>query len=245
MEQPTAQMDSDWEPREHPANKALLTREDLDRHFGYDLNEAAHRLGVCKTTLKRACRCKHKPPLRPLAHHLKHVTPVGLISACHRSSAAKEGSGCRTGPVQIPYIASAAACKTSPKGNVIGKQVIIANQITGRSETLSRPCARRYGIARWPRRDLLKAARRQQREAAASSDNLQGMGNSGAISIPLQSTGSTGPSLQVMPLILSPTKRENSGASPGIANLGDDLDIDQASAWAFLKLSASLGGFVL
>lgn len=48
--------DSDWEPRDHPANRALLSREDLDRHFGYGLEEAARRLGVCKTTLKRACR---------------------------------------------------------------------------------------------------------------------------------------------------------------------------------------------
>ena len=55
-EQPAAQADNDWEPREHPANKALLSREDLDRHFGYGLKEAARRLGVCKTTLKRACR---------------------------------------------------------------------------------------------------------------------------------------------------------------------------------------------
>lgn len=48
--------DSEWEPKEHPANRAILSREDLDRHFGYGLNEAARRLGVCKTTLKRACR---------------------------------------------------------------------------------------------------------------------------------------------------------------------------------------------
>lgn len=54
--EPPAVQDGDWEPREHPANKALLSREDLDRHFGYGLKEAAVRLGVCKTTLKRACR---------------------------------------------------------------------------------------------------------------------------------------------------------------------------------------------
>lgn len=58
-QQPATQPDYDWEPREHTGNKALLTREDLDRHFGYGLKEAARRLGVCKTTLKRACRSEH------------------------------------------------------------------------------------------------------------------------------------------------------------------------------------------
>ena len=56
QEPPVIQADNDWEPRENPASRALLSREDLDRHFGYGLKEAARRLGVCKTTLKRACR---------------------------------------------------------------------------------------------------------------------------------------------------------------------------------------------
>jgi hypothetical protein len=34
-----------------------LTREELEAQFGYGLKEAAARLGVCSTTLKRACRC--------------------------------------------------------------------------------------------------------------------------------------------------------------------------------------------
>ena len=37
-------------------SKAALTRQDLEKHFGYGLKEAAVRLGVCNTTLKRACR---------------------------------------------------------------------------------------------------------------------------------------------------------------------------------------------
>lgn len=37
-------------------SKASLTREDVEKHFGYGLKEAASRLGVCNTTLKRACR---------------------------------------------------------------------------------------------------------------------------------------------------------------------------------------------
>lgn len=39
-----------------PSGKALLKREDLVSHFGYSLIEAAERLGVSRTTLKRACR---------------------------------------------------------------------------------------------------------------------------------------------------------------------------------------------
>ena len=39
-----------------PSSKALLSKEDLERHFAYGLKEAAQRLGVCNTTLKRACR---------------------------------------------------------------------------------------------------------------------------------------------------------------------------------------------
>lgn len=34
-----------------------LTLEDLQSHFGVGLKEAANRLGICPTTLKRACRC--------------------------------------------------------------------------------------------------------------------------------------------------------------------------------------------
>ena len=37
-------------------NKKTLTREVLEAHFGGTLAEAAAALGVCSTTLKRACR---------------------------------------------------------------------------------------------------------------------------------------------------------------------------------------------
>lgn len=36
--------------------RALVSKEDLEKHFGYSLAEAAAQLGVCKTTIKRACR---------------------------------------------------------------------------------------------------------------------------------------------------------------------------------------------
>lgn len=36
--------------------RALVSRKDLEEHFGYSLAEAAAQLGVCKTTIKRACR---------------------------------------------------------------------------------------------------------------------------------------------------------------------------------------------
>ena len=74
-EQPAGQ-DCDWEPREHPTNKALLSREDLDRHFGYGLKEAARRLGVCKTTLKRACRHADFP--LPSLHENDENIPLEL-----------------------------------------------------------------------------------------------------------------------------------------------------------------------
>ena len=61
-EQPAGR-DSDWEPREHPANKALLSCEDLDRHFCYGLKEASKMLAVSRTTLKRACRYAGFNPL--------------------------------------------------------------------------------------------------------------------------------------------------------------------------------------
>lgn len=52
-------LDEAYEPGDTPkkaANKFALTREDLEKHFGYGLKDAARRLGVCNTTLKRACR---------------------------------------------------------------------------------------------------------------------------------------------------------------------------------------------
>ena len=41
----------------HP--RALVSKADLERHFRYSLAEAAAQLGVCKTTVKRACRYIH------------------------------------------------------------------------------------------------------------------------------------------------------------------------------------------
>ena len=38
------------------AGKSLLTKLDLESHFSYSLSEAAKRLGVSNTTVKRACR---------------------------------------------------------------------------------------------------------------------------------------------------------------------------------------------
>lgn len=46
-----------------PVSKALLTKEDLEKHFDLGLKEAARRLGVCNTTLKRACRYRTKDNL--------------------------------------------------------------------------------------------------------------------------------------------------------------------------------------
>ena len=50
--------DEQWEPKSSTGgqNKAGLTKEDLEKHFGLGLKEAALQLGVCNTTLKRACR---------------------------------------------------------------------------------------------------------------------------------------------------------------------------------------------
>ena len=50
--------DEQWEPKSSSGgqNKAGLTKDDLERHFGIGLKEAAIQLGVCNTTLKRACR---------------------------------------------------------------------------------------------------------------------------------------------------------------------------------------------
>ena len=39
--------------------RALLSKADLEEHFGYNLAEAAAQLGVCKTTIKRACRSNY------------------------------------------------------------------------------------------------------------------------------------------------------------------------------------------
>jgi len=39
-----------------PSGKSLLSKADLEANFSYSLNEAAVRLGVSRTTLKRACR---------------------------------------------------------------------------------------------------------------------------------------------------------------------------------------------
>ncbi len=36
--------------------KSLLSKADLESHFSYSLNDAAVKLGVSRTTLKRACR---------------------------------------------------------------------------------------------------------------------------------------------------------------------------------------------
>lgn len=36
--------------------RALVSKKDLEAHFGYSLADAALKLGVCKTTIKRACR---------------------------------------------------------------------------------------------------------------------------------------------------------------------------------------------
>ena len=49
--------------------RALVSREDLERHFGYSLAEAAARLGVCKTTIKRACRSVLPVPCPLLYRH--------------------------------------------------------------------------------------------------------------------------------------------------------------------------------
>lgn len=38
-----------------------LRLEDLQSQFGVGLKEAANRLGICATTLKRACRCTETP----------------------------------------------------------------------------------------------------------------------------------------------------------------------------------------
>lgn len=46
-----------------PSARLLVSREDLERHFGYSLAEAAAHLGVCKTTIKRACRSALSTPV--------------------------------------------------------------------------------------------------------------------------------------------------------------------------------------
>lgn len=38
------------------AGKSLLTKADLENNFAYSLSDAARRLGVSNTTVKRACR---------------------------------------------------------------------------------------------------------------------------------------------------------------------------------------------
>ena len=45
-----------------PSGKALLSKADLEANYSYSLNEAAVRLGVSRTTLKRACRYLETSP---------------------------------------------------------------------------------------------------------------------------------------------------------------------------------------
>ena len=82
-------------------------------------------------------------------------------------------------------------------------------------------CDRRYGIARWPRRDLLKAAK-QQREAAVSSDQQAGLAAiSNPITIPPPSK------LQAQPGIQVSQGRGHERASLTASNSADRLS-DQA-----------------
>ena len=62
------------ETRGASSSRAALTKEDLEKHFGYGLSEAARRLGVCNTTLKRACRFAHLVLSR-------HIT--GILGTLH------------------------------------------------------------------------------------------------------------------------------------------------------------------
>lgn len=39
-----------------PYGKSMLSKQDLENHFAFSLSEAARKLGVSNTTVKRACR---------------------------------------------------------------------------------------------------------------------------------------------------------------------------------------------
>ena len=53
---------ADAEPSEEAAyGKSSLTKATLEAHFEYSLSEAAKRLGVSNTTVKRACRLVFPP----------------------------------------------------------------------------------------------------------------------------------------------------------------------------------------
>ena len=69
-----------------------VTLQDLQNQFGYGLKEAAARLGICPTTLKRACRRFGIPrwPRRQLARLKKGRKGEGARSAGRRAAAAEE-----------------------------------------------------------------------------------------------------------------------------------------------------------
>lgn len=54
--QPTGVQDGAVPAAEAVYGKSMLTKSDLEDHFAYSLTEAARRLGVSNTTVKRACR---------------------------------------------------------------------------------------------------------------------------------------------------------------------------------------------
>ncbi|PSC70446.1 rhodanese-like domain-containing chloroplastic [Micractinium conductrix] len=58
----------------------ILTHDDLAAQFGYGLKEAAARLNICPTTLKRACRRLGVPrwPRREIVKHKKKKAGVGV-----------------------------------------------------------------------------------------------------------------------------------------------------------------------
>ncbi|GAB4817190.1 hypothetical protein N2152v2_004236 [Parachlorella kessleri] len=101
-----------------------LTLEDLQPHFGYGLKEAASRLGICPTTLKRTCRRLgiSRWPRRQLVRLTKqHMAAAKVQMDPHqqqpdgaRPQSASDGSGGGEPPPQLPLRPAAAGALAAP-----------------------------------------------------------------------------------------------------------------------------------
>ncbi len=160
-----------------PGKKLRL--EQLQSHFGVGLKEAASRLGICATTLKRACR-------RHGAAHC-HSTCRGRLENARLASTYRQSihaAYARVSHAALCWVGLLLTSQSVEPDRAESRQSLDFDDALLCSRQISLLFEMRAGIQRWPRRQLLKMSK--------AMDSLDTSAGPGAM-LPHGSTGAFAP----------------------------------------------------
>lgn len=161
-----------------------LRLEQLQSHFGVGLKEAASRLGICATTLKRACRRHGATRQRSMTTDRVRCHAAAHVELTLDAAALLAG---RTASLNAVH---------HLRGNVLNFDCSMHRHAGGCSRYVSIRislslflCA---GIQRWPRRQLMKMSKAMDSLDTGGSAALVGTPASGGMMMPAGSAGVAG-----------------------------------------------------